>query len=581
MTVTNTQRSVAYVGNGATTVFPFAFHIPNAASLKVVLAEIATGALTEITAGNYSVTGLGNPSGGSVTYPLVGSPITSTHRIAIYREMPVTQEVVVSNQTAYYADVAMRVWDDHIMIMQELRDDTNRAVKVPIGSEGTAAELTAQLTADITAVSSKIPEITSVSANMSKVQSIYNNMAAVQNVDQNMSAVAAASGSVVHVTYHSFAGDGTTTVFSLGEPIAAAENIFVWLNGVHKDPVDDYTVTASTVIFAVAPGAGVEVRIANLGLVSMADVQAEKDQAAAYALEAMGYRDAINPANFATVAQGTKADNALPATGQTLLANFDTIDTTRAGMYYADGTTLNGPGLSENMTVTYNRATSISGVVLAIGIGSGRRFQRSRAGGSWQSWIESPTALARQETVDANNAVKSGPWRLTSACANLPIAASNYNGFVSAISDNDLVQEFMQAGANTKWYRRRVSGTWGNWTRVIDVDNLAANLNASGSAPIFACRAWACYDAVTPVMQASGNVASITRTTTGEFTVTFSTAMPDANYAVVVGLGVTATSFGVALLRNPTTTGFQLVTARSNENVSRANPAFISLAVFR
>jgi len=57
--------------------------------------------------------------------------------------------------------------------------------------------------------------------------------------------------------------------------------------------------------------------------------------------------------------------------------------------------------------------------------------------------------------------------------------------------------------------------------------------NASGSAPFFAVRAWANFDGITTAtVRASGNIASVVRTGAGLYTVTFSVAMPDANYAV-------------------------------------------------
>ena len=60
-------------------------------------------------------------------------------------------------------------------------------------------------------------------------------------------------------------------------------------------------------------------------------------------------------------------------------------------------------------------------------------------------------------------------------------------------------------------------------------------LNASGSAPIYACRAWGNLNGTgTPALRASGNVASVTDNGTGDYTITFTTAMEDANYAVNV-----------------------------------------------
>lgn len=58
-------------------------------------------------------------------------------------------------------------------------------------------------------------------------------------------------------------------------------------------------------------------------------------------------------------------------------------------------------------------------------------------------------------------------------------------------------------------------------------------LNASGSAPVYACRAWVNFNGTgTVAIRASGNVSSITDNGTGDYTVNFTTAMPDTNYSV-------------------------------------------------
>ena len=65
-------------------------------------------------------------------------------------------------------------------------------------------------------------------------------------------------------------------------------------------------------------------------------------------------------------------------------------------------------------------------------------------------------------------------------------------------------------------------------------------LNASGDAPIYACRAWVNFngtDAFSPnpstsAIRDSGNVSSVYYNGTGDYTINFATAMPDANYVV-------------------------------------------------
>lgn len=65
------------------------------------------------------------------------------------------------------------------------------------------------------------------------------------------------------------------------------------------------------------------------------------------------------------------------------------------------------------------------------------------------------------------------------------------------------------------------------------VATIDSEFNVSGSAPKYACRAWVTFNDSGTIL-ASGNVSGVTKNGNGDFTVTFATAMPDANYAVSV-----------------------------------------------
>jgi hypothetical protein len=70
---------------------------------------------------------------------------------------------------------------------------------------------------------------------------------------------------------------------------------------------------------------------------------------------------------------------------------------------------------------------------------------------------------------------------------------------------------------------------------VATAESTLAQFNASGSAPVYAARAWVNFNGTgTVAIRASGNVSSITDNGTGDYTVNFTTAMPDANSAVIV-----------------------------------------------
>lgn len=58
-------------------------------------------------------------------------------------------------------------------------------------------------------------------------------------------------------------------------------------------------------------------------------------------------------------------------------------------------------------------------------------------------------------------------------------------------------------------------------------------LNVSGSAPVYACRAWVNFNGDgTVAIRASGNVSSITDHGAGDYSANFTTALPDTNYVL-------------------------------------------------
>ena len=105
-------------------------------------------------------------------------------------------------------------------------------------------------------------------------------------------------------------------------------------------------------------------------------------------------------------------------------------------------------------------------------------------------------------------------------------------------------------------------------------------LNASGSAPIYACRAWVNFNGTTSpgTIRASGNVSSVTRNGTGDYTVNFTTAMPDANYSVAPGSNLTATE--VPNFAGNITASSCKVFLR-NTSMAATDGSFVSVTIFR
>jgi len=118
MTIDTQSSSIKYTGDGVQNVWTFDFRIPTG-GLEVWL-DTGTGVYALVSAGDYSVVGLDDPLGGTVTYP-IGAALHSGWTICIQRALPYVQETSVSNQ-AFYPHTVEQMDDYATMLIQQLLD---------------------------------------------------------------------------------------------------------------------------------------------------------------------------------------------------------------------------------------------------------------------------------------------------------------------------------------------------------------------------------------------------------------------------------------------------------------------------
>ena len=178
------------------------------------------------------------------------------------------------------------------------------------------------------------------------------------------------------------------------------------------------------------------------------------------------------------------------------------------------------------------------------------------------------------------------------------------------------MQVLYHATSDRVFHRRMASSAWGTWRENIEVNQGAAEgdmiyrsasawtrlakgaanqllrinsgatspewgvaLDVSGSAPAYACRAWVNFNGQGAVsIRGSGNVTSITDNGTGNYTVNFTTDMPDANFATVVAASRVGADGYAGVANNRTTTSVSVLTYEAGNFVDQAE---VSVAVFR
>jgi len=128
MTVSSSVNKVQYAGNSATLVFPVNYYFLENSHLKVILRTAAGIETVQTLTTNYTVTGAGNPAGGSVT--MLVAPVTGT-TLTIVRNVPATQETDYLANDPFPAESHERALDKLTMLVQENEEFINRAIQIP------------------------------------------------------------------------------------------------------------------------------------------------------------------------------------------------------------------------------------------------------------------------------------------------------------------------------------------------------------------------------------------------------------------------------------------------------------------
>ena len=117
-----------------------------------------------------------------------------------------------------------------------------------------------------------------------------------------------------------------------------------------------------------------------------------------------------------------------------------------------------------------------------------------------------------------------------------------------------------------------------SWT---EAGLLQFNSGYGSVATAYGCRAWVNFNGTgTVAIRGSGNVTSITDNGTGDYTVNFTTAMPDTNYALVSNANDNGVSRSTTNLALPTTTTARITLTANGSNTSQ-DASTVSVAVFR
>lgn len=131
MTISTLASSIQVAGNSSKTAFVFNF-VGDSASDITVSSVASNGTITLLSPTTYSVSlnaAAANQIwgvGGTVIYPLSGSPLATGQSLIISRVLPYSQQITTQNQGNYYSQVTEQALDTLAMQIQQLATRTTQ-----------------------------------------------------------------------------------------------------------------------------------------------------------------------------------------------------------------------------------------------------------------------------------------------------------------------------------------------------------------------------------------------------------------------------------------------------------------------
>jgi hypothetical protein len=507
-------------GNGSQTVFDYNFIIPSPGAAELYLSDEEAGLSYLLPASSWSLSGVNNPLGGTFTYPrdTSGSPLKETQKLTLRRVVPNTQNTALTNQSGYTPKTVEGGLDWVVMQVQQIAADLANVLRLWPANEA-------------------IPPLPFLSAadRANKIVGF-----------DGGGAPMFVSGPVAQALVSPFGG----TLIAAPSPSAARDVLGVSPFGGTLIAAD--TAAAARGVLGVVPAwGGTAGGTANALTVSIdADITSyyaglEIDFISGASTNTGPVTLNVNSLGAVSVNKGdgtaALAAGDMPASAMVTAvhdgARFRLVAPAALGVGVFAAGTAALPGLA----VSGDPNTGIFSPgpdALSVAVGGDRLMDFFQSSGLLNSKVGD---------AEANHWI-----RLNDASA-VNIRACQYG----ALNENTVNVVTMRAvlntdgSANLEIYatppgartsdRRvlRVAVPGSGPVQVYNGLDVSGNLrfdNGYGSvAQAFGCRAWVNFNGTgTVAIRASGNVSSITDKGTGDYTVNFTTAMPDANYAAFV-----------------------------------------------
>jgi hypothetical protein len=141
MTISTTTVKNSFSGNASTTAFAYTFKISDDDDIVVIIRNAAGTETVKSKGTHYTVSGVGNSSGGTVTFTSGNTP-ASGETILLRRESSNTQATDLVENSPLSAETLETALDAAVMNIQELQEEVDRSIKISRSNTMTSTDFT-------------------------------------------------------------------------------------------------------------------------------------------------------------------------------------------------------------------------------------------------------------------------------------------------------------------------------------------------------------------------------------------------------------------------------------------------------
>jgi len=141
MTISTTTVKNSYSGNASTTAFAYTFKISDDDDIVVIIRSAAGTETVKTKTTHYTVAGVGNSSGGTITFTSGNTP-ASGETVLLRRESSNTQATDLVENSPLSAETLETALDAAVMNIQELQEEVDRSIKISRSNTMTSTDFT-------------------------------------------------------------------------------------------------------------------------------------------------------------------------------------------------------------------------------------------------------------------------------------------------------------------------------------------------------------------------------------------------------------------------------------------------------